>query len=535
MMRKKHPHAGSYTTSLVGLAPILVVAALASATGCAAGDDLAVAAQSKPSAAGIDPGAAETVTAADPDAYAPPGTKADGKTNHWFYKLSYADVMVSPDGARLLAMVPVPGPDAGFDKPGMVLVIHDLATHKTHALAEHRDVRRITFSGDGSRAFLLDADGRHVSVLALQERKTLAKLPLNGAYGALEATPDGKFLVASNPALKPIDRETIFTEPSACTTTLEGTNLAANRCAIGVIEIATGNAATIELEGALRDADFLAGGKQIALTWARDNKRLSKPSPLGQHAEGRVSIVNLAPIAADQTSLKPARTIAVGGCVDRLEKLPNGNRALLVPTVCAAGGIEVVDVAVGKLLAKLPGHGPVSVSADGSQVVAIVPGGKTYQPTGGLNPADALVVIDPINLSSKQHAVSVAITTVTIAPDGKFAYVHGTDKATGADKLVQVRLNDLKQTTVVGGATRLSHATWTKDGKLLYLLSNSAVYRISTGIAVSSHVDVPGSPELLHLRAQQDILVLGEADAPQFYLVDLLEVDKVESLHLAVQ
>ena len=50
-------------------------------------------------------------------------SRGDGS---WIYTLRYTDVILSPDGEYLLAMAPIPGPNQGYQKPGLMLIIQPL-------------------------------------------------------------------------------------------------------------------------------------------------------------------------------------------------------------------------------------------------------------------------------------------------------------------------------------------------------------------------------------------------------------------------
>jgi len=470
---------------------------------------------------GRDPGTYKASTPEHAHAYQPPGAAADG----WAYELRYSEVILSPDGGTLLAQVPVPGPDNGYDSPGLVLLAHDLSSGQSQLLPQYRNLRRINFSADGARAYLLTENGREVAVVDLPTRAEVGRHSLQSPFTVLDVTADGEHLLLSNLPTGPVGELLYGVDPTKCEVEADGE--IRDRCRIEVEATHTGKTAALTLGGAARDIDALSAGKRLAITWS-----------VGGEQGARISLVKLADLFASPRRDKLAPVvIKVPNCADELVIVPGENKALLSPAWCGTDPISLIDLHKAAFIKNLPGFGPIAVSEDGATAVGYTRKDAMADKWGTEQPTEiALIVISLANDSWKLHPWGAALPTFTIAPGGKHLYAfdridgHG-DKAAG--KFVQLELATLKERPIIGGAVTMDRFAWSGDGKHLFLLSNCALYQVANGLPVAHHVAVPGEPELLNLRPQQDKLILGEDDAPLFYIVDLHAADKVDKLHLS--
>lgn len=487
---------------------------------------------------GRDPGTFAASNPTDSGTYLPPGAELTG----WAYNLQYSEVIVSPAGDILFAQVPVPGPDAGFSAPGLVLLAHHLATGQSELLSEYTNLRRITFSVDGTLAYLLHEDGRSLSVLALDTLTQAGQIALSAPFDALTVTDDGRHLVLSNLPRGAVSQVLYDADPTVCVAT-DGRGRVHNRCRIDIVALTeTGTkatqTATISHSGAARDIDVLDAGKRIAVTWST-----------GGLKGARVSLYSIAELLADTNKRGAVGvTIAVPSCADELVVVPGGGTALLSPTSCGQEPISVIDLVAGKLVATLPGFGPVQVSANGAIAVGFARSKPYLKGPPAEQPTDiSLLIVSLADMSFRLHPWGKTVPALTIAPDAKHLYAHDrialSDGSVTQGKFVQIALQPAGKApsaksgkpgeqAIVGGAKTMDRFAWSADGKSLYLLSNGALYRIPSGLPVATHVSLPGAPELLNLRPQQDMLILGEANAPVFYLVDLHTAHSVQSLVL---
>lgn len=463
-------------------------------------------------------------------AYAPPGNTDDG----WFYDLSYRDVLMSPDGQTLLAMVPAPGPGAGFAAPALLLALHDLATGTTHLLPQHRDVRAIAFAADSSRAYLLSDDGLRIAALDLATRATKQTIELGAPHSALEQIDAGKHLVATNRPMTAIERRVItgrraMSHNTSVCQAIDGRDL----CRLTIIRLSDGQLRPWKASGPIFDVDLAPSGQHLAVTWNEIVSTSSDPKHRGgaPTSAGRVSLVSLGPQAAHRAQRSQPHLFSSTRCASALQFGADGAVGILSGVDCPAARVMVFAVKTGKKLLEVSGAGPVAL--DDAQQTVVFATTAPAQRGADVKGATAIVAIDLKSLSvrSAQWGKGPQLPSLTLSADGTIAYATDHEGLT----LSRLRIADMTRKTVIGGVARLDQSAWSADGKHLYVLSKGALYRVPAGTTVATHVDVPGSPELLGLRQKGDLLVLGEATAPMFYLVDVGDGDKVKSLHLFAQ
>ena len=460
-----------------------------------------------------DLGTFQQVPQAAENAYAPPANKDDG----WFYQLSYRDVILSPNGGHLLAMVPLPGPDAGFDSPGLVLAVHDLQTATTHLLPAHADVRQVIFSPDSTQAYLLAADLKSIAVLDLKTRTQVKEIALGGAHSSLQVAPDGAHLIASNRPTDDDERLLAVQDGESCVA-LDGRD----RCSIVSVRVTDASVRMMTSDAPVLDIDFVENSLLLTFNFSADTR---------DQATARIATVDVHFAIAKKSP--PQQLNLVGKrCGTQLQVVASGKLGILSAVGCTQGGVDLFDLVAGKLLLSISSTAPVAVSRDGTHAAVAVY--ATHLSGKKLSKKTSIAVID---LKTKTYKLMpwgdhTQLPQLVISHDGYHLYARSSSADGLSDKFSMVRTHDLSTKPVIGGAKRLDQSAWSEDGKLLYVLSNGALYRIPTGVSVATHVNVPGSPELMNVRQTDDMLILAEATAPQFYLVDVLAGDTVESLHL---
>jgi hypothetical protein len=462
---------------------------------------------------GRNPGSYDVDRGWQPDTAGQPGGHA------WQYGLHYEDVILSPDGRLLLGMVPVPGPDQGWDAPGLVLVAQALPLGPKVVFKAQRDLRRINFSPDGRFAYLLAADGRSLSRLDLDTLQVAPLADLGDAYTTLDVTPGGRWAIASN--LPDSDMDEAFFLADRCIG-WQGED----RCTLAVVDAATGQAVTHSFASPLRDLDFSPVHRDLVLTtstWDEDGQPVATLTFLSPESHQIVAAVDFP------------------NCADELKLQPSGTLALLAPTRCQArqGGsadpISVIDLASRTFVENLPGFGPVEISADGAQAVGFTRRADMWTQWGYDQVEEVgLIVVDLPSLSWQVIEYGDREPGYYLAGSGRWLYAYEStqdcrwrDRAAGyvCEDQRELARFDLhaggQRVALEGPVVALHRFALSHGGERLWALDDGKLVRIDVGSPSTHHVPLPVEPELINVRPQQDYLVLGEADAPRFYLAPL--------------
>ena len=463
----------------------------------------------------------------DEGTYAPPG----GADEAWLYQLAYRDVTVSADERFLLAMVPVPGPNAGFDAPGLVLAIHDLQEGATRLLPAHRNLRDIALSSDSKRAWLLREDGRWAAQINLEDGQQLAAINLGTSFARLSFSPNDEHLLAHNAPADDNERA-VVAQTGGCEA-VDGRD----RCRVASVRVADGLVLDYALPSPAIDVTVAPGGAHWAVLLPGEGAGSDPKKP------GKSAIWTLAMAQPEQAREVVAAKLVVSGCGTQLQWAGDGEVAVISAVGCKNGQAQLLAWPTGAQLAQLGGKGPVAVSRNGKTVTLAARAVQLKGQAEALEPAKtAKNLVLAATLAGATPTLHVLpwgdgphLPRLAIDAAGKHIYAQGT-KADGATpRFAMAKVTGKGFKPVVGGALHMDQATWSEDGQLLYVLSHGALYRIPAGLPVATHVNVPGSPELLALGQQSSRVVLGEADLPLFYLVDVPAGDKVQQLHLVAK
>jgi WD40 repeat protein len=473
----------------------------------------------------------------DPGSYwAHEETDEEGNTI-WEYAVSYSEVILSPDGEHLLAMVPMPGPGLGWAEPGMVLAVKDLPDGDVHVVPEVQDISRLNFSPTGGEAYALSGDGLTVQVVSLAEFKVTKKILLGSRFGVVDVTPDRKFLVLTN--LPTTDFEETWATPSdSCLDPNDwSSSYVMNRCAFAVVTLNTGDVRVEYMERPLRDLDFSPVNGELLLTSSTWKDAGHEYVP-----------------EATMSFYDPATGTFVGStsfpnCGDEVVLDRTRNLALLSPTHCSPpkhpsqqqppppnkDPISVVDLETRSFVKNLPGFGPVVLSETGGLAIgftrrqALIAEWNYF----GQDTAAGLIFVNLDTLDWSTMDFGEVEPTYTLSPDGKRLYVYvegysweeGTDGTWGLtgnnEGIRELDVMSRQWTPISQEPMKLDRFVWTKDGGSLWFLSHTNLYRLDAESRELKQVPVLDSPNNMNLRPQQDYLVLGEAEAPDFQLVDL--------------
>jgi len=448
----------------------------------------------------------------------------------WLYQLFYSDVILSPDGANLMAMVPAPGPDEGFLDPSMFLAVAPLPVGDVKFFPDMRNLERINFSPDGATAFLLHEGGTALSLLDLGTLNVSSTIELDSPFGVVDVAAEGRFLVLSN--LPTTDAQELWYNAGDCTPAyLADMPEGATLCEVGFIDLETNEQWTLDLDFAIRDIDFSTVAPEILLTWSRW---------IGQTPLATVEFY-------DMEKRQVSSKVDFQNCADELVIADEESLAILAPTTCSRDPISIIDLETRSFVKTLPGFGPVVVARDGSAAVGFTRKQDMETQWGyhGQTTDFGLIIVNLHTLDWKVLDHGKVAPAYTVSPDGKYLYVfHETletqETADGTYKTVkefsnfqQVSLADFSTVSLEPSGLGLDHFVWTGDGLTMFFTSGSRLYSLDAGIPQVHEVSLGGlSPELLNIRPQGDFLVLGEYDAPMFYLVTLDETHAVTQMPL---
>ena len=445
----------------------------------------------------------------DGDGSAMPGPD-DQRT--WQYKLVYSDVILSPDGRLLLAMVPAPGPGKGFAAPGLVLLARDLQSGVEHLLPDLVDLRRINFSADGAVAWLLRADGQTVTQLDLATLEPGPSHKLDSVFTVLDVTPEGRYLLLSNVARAAVEANPY---PPHCGGILGASydGKEADRCHVGVIDLKTGQAHTFATPEPVRDLDFSPAHDEVLLTWSR----LVDGQP-------RATVAFYDPATASTTAL-----VEVANCAGELKRVPGSNLALMAPTTCGRDPISIFDLAKRAHVEDLPGYGPVAISADGKTAIGFTRRQDMIDTWGttSQNTKTGLIFIDLASRSWQVVDYGERLPGWTLSPDGQWLYTFE------HNNLARWHV-PTRERTAVTDKVAPERFVWSADGKQMHFLTGGNLFRLDAGAATIAQVPMDQQAELINIRPQEDFLVLGRRHAPTFYAVPLHGEGEVTELHLGL-
>ena len=379
----------------------------------------------------------------------------------WVYSLTYKHMILSPDGGSLLQMVPVPGPGNGFDDPDIALATRGLPDGDPHVFPQLRDIRRVNFSPDGSKAYLLNLAGNLVTVVGLDDYRVDSALALDGAYAVIDISPDGDYLVASN-LPHTVAAQKYYPNLKICTPhNLFGYPKGVDLCRVGIVNLKNGQSWSFHVGNPVRDVDFLVQTREIIITYGfRENDLESN------HAAVRFY---------DLDAQTAGKKLVFPNCADELNVVPGEDVALLSPTFCASVGadntggrwdtkdrqapvrtdsdqdhsydfdfeldlpppplpppppffdpISVIDLRTRTFDRNLPGFGPVLVTHDGKKALGFTRK-KLLEEQWNYNNQTTeygLVIVDIPTLTWTILDYGNSMPAYFLSPDGKHAALH---------------------------------------------------------------------------------------------------------------
>ena len=452
----------------------------------------------------------------------------------WTYALSYSDVILSPDGMNLLAMVPKPGPNKGFASSGMVMVVRPLPVGKPRVFPEITDLERLNFSPEGDYAYALAKGGMKLFTINLRSFKLESTTLLNHAYRVVDVTPDGKYVVVSN--LPVTDWDEMVNYGGFDSDCYGSGNGALNLCRFTLLNVASGEVRDRLVGERIRDLDFSTINNELLLT-------TSRWVDAGIEYLPETTIHFFDPEITEFTG-----SASFPNCADEVIIDRHRHRALLSPVRCVPpqhpsqvkppppnkDPISVIDLKTREFITNLPGFGPVVLAANGDMAI-----GFTRQqaledewnyfdqetPVGLIFVELDSLDYHIINYGDKEPAY-------TVSPDGRKLYLfddghhwvkdnngywHMAAVNTG---LKQFDLAQRKWSKLTDMNTALDRFVWTADGTSMYFISDQQFFRLDVADEMVTPLPIIGSPDNINLRPQQDVVILGEAESPKFYLLE---------------
>lgn len=481
---------------------------------------------------GRDPGSFQV------DGYEPDGTPTGGggevvdgpsswtEDGVWAYALSYSDVILSPDGGWLLAMVPVPGPGQGWAQPGLVLVAQELPDGDLVVFESSRDLARINFAPDGSAAYLLHSDYTSLSRLDLE---TLAVTPLpsfQGAYKSLDVSPDGRYLIGSN--LPTTDAEELLFNFTNCGDDW-GFELpaGASRCELSAVDLLTGGVWRTVFDLPLRDLDPGAHDGEIVTTMSSWNEETGDP-------ETTLTFVGLKDGVEDEH-------VVIPNCADELKRQPHGTLALLAPRECqtlqqqSADPISVIDLADRTFLGNLPGFGPVVISEDGARAVGFTRRADMLQQWDYTQQAEVgLITVELPSLAWSVLDYGDTVPGYHLAVDGVHLYTYEPNAWGLPMPLSLVDLADRTIEPVLGPDVGLVRFVEARDSHVIYAVRDDVLVSIAVGTAEAVPVPVAFEGDLINVDPAGELVVVGRADAPMFTLIPVADPESATEIVLSL-
>jgi hypothetical protein len=483
-----------------------------------------------------------------------PGEPGAPAKYEWKYTLDYQDLILSPDGANLLMMVPKPGPALGFETPGLVLVVQPLPDGIPVCFPQVQDVARINFSADGRLAFLLDDSGTRLQILHLDDYTVSDVFFLGHPFTVVDVSPNGRYAVLTN---LPIGdkAEVDFSEVKGCKPPASF-NLPPNAslCEAGFVDLVTGEQWIVPFGRPLRDLDFC---------------------PLTFDAIFSYSFQYFGPTSPNKTHFlfyetderKFTNKLIFPNCSDEVVISETSQHALLGPVICQVwkqepieaeepeeqgewvwewddgyweevqvqvpgGGeqefqdpISVIRLDTRKFVTNLPGFGPVAVSEKRTMAIGFTNREAMENEWGYFDQWTpfGLIFVDLKTLGWNVIDWGDDVPAYTVSPDGNylFAYDDTLEDEVASSPLRRINLETLVMEPVYGPQVELDAYAWQPGTSNIYLLHDKGLFMIPDSSTQVVALDVPLQPELINIRPQGDFLLLGVKDAPTFYALPL--------------
>ena len=473
---------------------------------------------------GADPGKGQVETVADPET---------GVTV-WTYSMKYGELILSPDGMSLMANVPKPGPDLGFEAPGLVMGLQPLMAGASQYLPQLQDCLRVNFAPDGAHAYVLGGDASTLFVVDLATYQVVGKHTFPGLYSVLDVTLDGRFVVLSN---LPTTAEKVYAfDPYALSCAPEsGLKLPAGSslCEVAVYDLEEALGWTLELPHRLRDFDFDPESGEMLFSYAL--------------RKGGVDAVTQSFLLFyNASSGQFTAKLQFENCSDEVVVSSALGLALQSPTACtrplgydpanpvndqesAWGGtapfsdpISVVDLKKRQFVTNLPGFGPVALTDDG-----LTAAGFTLQAVmaeewdyHGQNDLVGIILVDLETLEWEIIDVGTEVPAYTFSPDGKFLYLYS-DNPLSNSQLGRMDVLTRKLEWLDGPSVDLEAFVWSPSGDQLFTVSDGTLYQVRADSTVVHELALPVPADRINIRPQGDYILVAPTDSAVYYAFEI--------------
>ena len=456
----------------------------------------------------------------DPGSFWVQDRDESGNPMDWTYSLFYQDIILSPDGNTLLAMVPVPGPNKGFDEPGMILAIQRLPLGTPVFLPHIADIIRLNFSPDGSRAYAMEKDGLTVHEIDLKTFQVVQSLVSPAPFSVIDVTPDGKHLILSNLPTSDVEEQWYGGGHNECAPcNPQDLPAGASLCEFAFVDVNSGESVLNTVTWRIRDIDFVPDRQEILVTYSNF---------IGGLPHAYIDFFGV----EDES---PIAKLSFPNCSDEVVIDAQRNLALLAPVDCVKDPISVIDLDTREFITNLPGFGPVVVSQDSSVAVGFTVK-SVLEEEWDYHEQTTMYGLIFVNLDTLEYQITDygdVAPAYTLSPDGKRLYIYQDSfewkkdadghfyKDYNGGGLHELVLETKEWNKLTPPEIRLDRFVWSADGKTMYFLSGTKLFKLDVEASQVTPIALMVSPELMNLRPQQDYLLLGENDSPDFYLLDL--------------
>ena len=366
----------------------------------------------------------------------------------------------------------------------------------------------------------------------------LGEVQLDSPFTVVDVTPDGEHLILSN--IPTNDWQEVFYNPQQCSVSnAYGIPAGSSGCEVAIVDLATNEVWVEHFPFAIRDIDFSPARPDVLFTYSRwvGNQPVATVdfySPASRAFQAKLDFSN---------------------CADELVVDPASDLAILAPTSCNKDPISIIDLEQRQFVKNLPGFGPVLISRDGSTAVGFTRKENMEQEWDYFDQQlkVGLIVVDLATLVWKIVDHGDKEPAYTISPNGKHLYLYHDQyswekNSEGKFEMVpvspglsQIDLADMKVHRMAHDGFNLDRFVWSKDGHQMYVLSNGELLTLEVGIPQLELLPLSAQPELINIRPQDDLLTLGEGNAPVFYLFEMasgsveqqinLKLDALEPVH----
>lgn len=457
-----------------------------------------------------------------------PGCFWDRKRSTWSSTISYADILMSPDGT-LLAL-------EGLKDGQLCLTLLHIKTGEKQEFPNQCNLRYVSFLPDSSGLLVLDATGRLVRELSVAGGDVVAEYGFARDYSIIDVSLDGVHAALSN---RPND-EWAESQYELNTYSIPIREL-------GWLDREEQSVTETMFPYAIRDLDFSPtdGFLMVTMSWWKET---GLPEAVIQFFDPATkSVTNAATFknCADELMLNgtnPYAVLSPNRCFTHKvvleEELPvnDGWNDLNDNGIDddeewdddewndwgnQADPISIIELETQQFLGNIPGFGPVALTADGHWGLGFTRRETMMVEWNFFQTQNVgLIVVDFTNKFLWEVVEIGDIEPLYfVSPDSRWAYFYQAGAA--QQRLFRMELVSRDIQDVGGHQVNPTLRAWTPDNERLYVVDDGVVYRIAHPSGDVVPVDEATGPNLMAMRPQGDFLVLGHSSAQEIHFLDL--------------